>query len=104
MSVRDRSVMIRAPALGGPEVKSASKGIVRDDTDGLYLDEQGVLQRFDADVVPQSIPPHKSLYRLDIDDGYVVDVVKKTLMTVSDTEVVCGLHRLVTLEDCGNTG
>jgi hypothetical protein len=32
----------------------------------------------------------------------VVDVVKETLMTVSDAEVVCGLQRLVTLEDCGN--
>jgi hypothetical protein len=55
VSVRDRTVMIRASALGGPELKSAPEGIVRDD-----LDEQGVLQRFDADVVQRSIPPTRA--------------------------------------------
>jgi hypothetical protein len=102
VSVRDRTyVMIRAPALGGPEVTSAPKGIVREATGWRYLDEQGVLQRFDAADSAAIDTTHKSLYMLDIGGGWAVDIVKKTLMTVPEGKVVCGLRRLVTPEDCG---
>ena len=93
--------MIRAPALGGPEVTSAAKGMVREATGWRYLDEQGVLQRFDAADSAAIDTAHKSLYMLDIGGGWAVDVVKKTLMTVPEGKVVCELRRLVTPEDCG---
>ena len=57
---------------------SAAKGMVREATGWRYLDEQGVLQRFDAADSAAIDTAHKSLYMLDIGGGWAVDVVKKT--------------------------